>query len=130
MGPVDQAFPVTAVLQGEAHRGAADAELAAPVVVLGVPAFHQGKVEAPGELEVGIRRGMGRLLGGWVLLAVVVEQVVEQLLHMPLLAALALAAALDEPGFVLPGIQHARAPCSASRRFSSRADRPMPAMWG
>ncbi len=102
---VDQPFPVPTLLQGEAHCGTALGEFAAPVVLLAVPAADHAQVEATGELQVGIGAGSRRLLGARCALAPVVEQVVEQLFHVPLLAALALAAAFDEPGLVVAGIE-------------------------
>src|SRR5690606_35644869 len=54
------------------------------------------------------------LLGGRRALAPVVEQVFEQFLHMPLLAAFALAAAFHEPRLVVAGIQLLLAAARAS----------------
>ncbi|MNJ29607.1 hypothetical protein D3C77_241800 [compost metagenome] len=102
---VDQPLPEPAFLQGEPHGGAADVQLTVPVVVLGVPAFDQVEVEAAGKLDVGVGRCPGILLRGRVALAVVVEQIPEQFLNVPLFATFALAAALDEPRFILSGIQ-------------------------
>ncbi len=115
MRPVDQAFPVAAFLQGEAHRGAADAKVTVPVVFLGKPAIDQAQIEAAGKGQVGAGSGERILLGGRGALAPVVEQILEQFLYVPHLAALALAAALDEPGLVLTRIQ---LPLAAGRAFT------------
>jgi len=85
MRTINQPFPVAALLQRETDRGRTDAQLAAPVVLLGVPAFDQLQAKAACGLQVALGGGGRLLLGGWGALAPVIEQVVEQFLDVPLL---------------------------------------------
>ncbi|MCY1523915.1 hypothetical protein D9M68_588290 [compost metagenome] len=105
VGAVDQPFPVAAFLQGEAHRGRAFAQLAGPEMLLAEPALDKLQAKAPGELQVSAGGGVGLLVRGRYPVAPVVEQILVQLLHMPLLAALALAAAVHRPGRVGPAVE-------------------------
>ncbi|MNI61782.1 hypothetical protein D3C73_1170680 [compost metagenome] len=102
---VDQALPIAAVLEVETNCGATNPEIAIPVVFLGVPAFDEVQVKAAGVLQIGVCRCTRRFLGGRVALAVIIEQVFEQLFDVPLLTTFALSTALDEPRLVLARVQ-------------------------
>ncbi len=102
---VDQPFPVAALFQREAHRRAAGVDVAAPVVLLAVPAGDQLQAKAAGELQVGAGCGHRVLGGGRGSLAPVVEQVVIQLFDVDAVTTFFRTAADQHPGRVVEGVE-------------------------
>ncbi|MNX83055.1 hypothetical protein D3C86_1148050 [compost metagenome] len=104
MRPIDQPFPVPALVQGEAHCRTAGIQLTGEVRLLSKPTLNQIQVKAARKFQIRPGRRIGMLLGRRRTFAPVIKQVFVDLLHMPGLATLA-AAAADHPRGIVKGVQ-------------------------
>ncbi|MNG97693.1 hypothetical protein D3C79_568130 [compost metagenome] len=103
--PIDQALPIAALFQGEAHRCAADVELGVPIVFLGVPALDQFLAEPAVEFQVGAGRCGGIAVCRRGQLAPVIEQVVVDVFDVHTVATFFRPAANQHPRRVLVGVE-------------------------